>query len=115
MKKKILILSMCLYMAGPIAFPCAYEAWAQGRHRPEMILPSHYPEFFDGFGRVDRIEGDQIVINDRLLRLSSRFTFSTKQSQRAPRELIKEGDIVGFVLNSSKEVTGIYLLGQTMP
>jgi hypothetical protein len=115
MKKEILILLVFLSMAGPSCFLGAQNARAQARYRPEMTLPSHYPEFFDGFGRVDRIEGDQIVINDRLLRLSSRFTFSTMQSQRAPRELIKEGDIVGFVLNSSKEVTGIYLLGPKVP
>jgi hypothetical protein len=83
---------------------------AQRKYRPEMVLPSHYPSEFDGFGRVDRIEGDEIVINDRLLRLSPRFTFSTKTSQRAAREILKVGDMVGFKKGSDGQVVSIWFI-----
>lgn len=115
MKKRVIFLLVCLSTAWAAVLSQVIEAPAQGRFRPEMVLPSHYPEAFDGFGRVDRIDTEAIVINDRHLRLSSRFTYATKQSHRAPRELIREGDIVGFTLNSRKEVTGVYLLGSSAP
>ena len=99
-------------------FPCIFALTlltpdpsdAQRKYRPEMVLPSYYPNEFDGFGRVDRIEGDEIVINDRLLRLSSRYTFSTKRSQRAAREILKAGDMVGFTIGSDGLVAALWLI-----
>lgn len=88
---------------------------AQKKYRPEMVLPSYYPNDFDGFGRVDRIEGDEIVINDRLLKLSPRFTFSTKTSQRASREILKVGDMVGFTKGPGDNVVSLWLIEPAHP
>ncbi len=83
---------------------------AQRKYRPEMLLPSHYPEVFDGYGRVDRIEGEEIVINDRLFKLSPRFSFATKTSTRAAGELLKVGDTVGFKISADSHVISLWLI-----
>ncbi len=83
---------------------------AQKKFRPEMVLPSHFPEFFDGLGKIERMEGDEIVINEKLLKISARLTVATKRSQHASRDLLKVGDTVGFTTNSVGEITGIWLI-----
>ena len=44
---------------------CAASAgYAQDRYKGEWILPEHYPDGFNGWGRIDRLGADEIVIHD---------------------------------------------------
>ncbi|RJR22612.1 MAG: hypothetical protein C4582_06355 [Desulfobacteraceae bacterium] len=95
-------------IATPILNPL--PSLGQRQYREEMVLPSHYPEGFDGVGRVERVEGEEIVINDCMFRLSPRFTLATRVSHHAPKELLKVGDLVGFKKNSSREIVSIWIL-----
>ena len=71
---------------------------------------AHYPDRFDGTGRIDSLEGDHIVIDDSLYRLSTYVKFCTHHKQIAPRILFKNGTHVGYVKNSEGKISGIYLL-----
>lgn len=73
-------------------------------------LPKHYPDQFSGFGRIDRIASDEIVIDDLLYRLASSVTYHTPTRTNASRSWFRTGNLVGFVLNSEQEIVSLWLI-----
>ena len=61
-------------------------------------------------GTIDRIEGVEIVINDRLYNLSPgvRFYTNSKMDTYANRSWFKIGTRVGFQLNDTREITALW-------
>jgi len=78
--------------------------------RERTDLPKHYPDIFSGQGRIDRIEGDEIVINDTLYRLSSYVIFNTPYSMNVSRSRFREGQSVYFILKEEKTIVSIWLI-----
>ncbi len=73
-------------------------------------FPDYYPEKFNAIGNIDRIAQDEIVIGDTLYRLSPNATYHTPTSRDASKVLFSVGSLVGFITNSAREVTSLWLI-----
>jgi len=85
-------------------------SYAQTQGKAEWVLPKHYPDKFDGTGRIDRIAKDEIVINDCWYGLSPFVEFATPNRKHASRSGFRAGDFVGYIINSKKEIISLWLL-----
>jgi len=68
------------------------------------------PIVFNGRGRIDRFDGKEIVVGDRLRRLSGSVLFYTKAGKVISRNLFNEGDMVGYLENKHNEIIAMYKL-----
>ncbi|MEJ2725777.1 MAG: hypothetical protein P8175_14265 [Deltaproteobacteria bacterium] len=107
--KQVLIctgLALCL-VAGDIPLtPCH----AQGLVKPEVVLPKHYPKGFNGYGRIDAIDTDLVVIDDAAYRLSPTVTYNTPESANALMTDFRPGVLAGFLTNAQNEILSLWLL-----
>jgi hypothetical protein len=81
--------------------------------KPEWKMPDYYPaEGFDGMGYINdiAIRDDRVVINDSEFRISPSTEYHTPTFENAPGALFKEGDRVGYVLDSEKTITSMWLI-----
>jgi len=76
----------------------------------ERVVPSYYPKKFDGLGHIDRIGKNEIVIDDSLHPLASSVAYATATSKHGSGGDFRVGDYVGFVTNSEKEITSIWMI-----
>lgn len=76
----------------------------------EWILPKHYPEGFDGYGHLNRIDTEEVVIDDALMRLSPSVNYATPASIVASMADFGDGDLVGYQTNAKKEVVSLWLI-----
>jgi len=119
--KKKCIINWCLVAL--ISLACLTGTtpgiWAQ--EQPVELLeispvPSIEPEgtivplVFDGKGRIDRLDGEEIVVGDRLRRLTGSALFYTKLGKVSNRDLFHQGDLVGYLKNKHNEITAVYKL-----
>ena len=74
---------------------------------PEVTI---VPTVFDGKGRIDRFNGSEIVVGDRLRRLNGSALFYTKQGKVSSRDLFHQGDLIGYLKNEHNEITALYKL-----
>jgi hypothetical protein len=72
--------------------------------------PDYYPQKYDGAGRIDRLDGEEIVIDDGLLKLTSHSRFATPSSRHAGRGSFRVGSFVGYLLDSDGNVQSLWLL-----
>ena len=107
-KNFICRLSLILLLAA-ILLPAGYSL-AQERHSEGWILPKYYPANFSGHGCINRIEGEEVVINDRFYRLTSGTTYHTPKTQYASRSPFRKGVLVGFVQNSGKKIESLWYI-----
>ncbi|MBA3013149.1 MAG: hypothetical protein KKF12_22430 [Proteobacteria bacterium] len=68
------------------------------------------PMIFDGKGRIDRVDGMEIVVGDRLKKFAVLTVFYTKQGKVGSRNQFQEGDMVGYLKNKNNEITALYKL-----
>jgi len=104
----ILAVGITLCIAG-LVIP-SEPSFAQRRHKPELVLPSHYPEWFHGFGRIGLITTDRVVINDFNFRFSPYVEFHTPTEKNVSRSRFKEGMMVGFLFNEFEEIISMWFL-----
>ena len=76
----------------------------------ERVLPAHYPDRFDGTGRIDRIAPNEVVIDDSLHGLSSSAAYHTLRMRDASRSSFHAGDLVGYLMDSKGKITSIWLI-----
>lgn len=74
------------------------------------VIPGHYPNKFDQIGRVDRIELDEVVINDCLFKFSPGIKYHTPSVENASSAWFKEGQFVGYITNSKREIVSLWLI-----
>jgi len=101
-------LALVLMIAG-ICIPAGADA-AERKFRGEWILPEHYPAAFDGYGYLNRIAAEEVVIDEKLLRLSPAVTYTTLTSVMAGSKDFADGDLVGYLTNSEHEITSLWLI-----
>ena len=107
--KTILIcIGLALFLANT-AIPSSIS-YAQRGVKPEVVLPKHYPNGFDGFGRIDRIAVDEVVIDDDLIPLASYVLYNTPKEMNAPSYLFVPGSLVGFIKNSENAIESLWLI-----
>ncbi len=81
--------------------------------KPEWKMPDYYPaEGFDGMGYINEIaiRDDRVVIDDSEFTISPSTEYHTPTFENAPGALFKEGDRVGYVLDSEKTITSMWLI-----
>jgi hypothetical protein len=83
---------------------------AQRRLKGEWVLPKDYPDGFNGWGRIDRIGKDRVVIDDTVLRLSPSVVYRTPTNRYATSAYFKPGHLVGFMTNQSNEIISLWLI-----
>jgi hypothetical protein len=83
-----------------------------GRERKEWsgVVPKHYPKGFSGMGYIDRIEDNEIVVDDVLFRLSTGVSYHTPKIGKASRGWFSVGKRVGFITNSKREIISLWLI-----
>ena len=107
-RNAILAMGIVLLIAGFVIPP--EPSFAQRRHKPELVLPSHYPEWFHGFGRIGLITAERVVINDFNFRFSPYVEFHTPTEKNVSRYTFKEGMMVGILFNEFEEIISMWLL-----
>ena len=78
--------------------------------KPEMVLPKHYPDGFHGFGHIDAISREHVVINDFAYRLSPTATYNTPAAENVPMTYFRQEVIAGFLMNPQNEIVSLWLI-----
>ncbi len=103
------ILILCLI--APLVLPEASQA--QGRYFKEEwlgVLPAYYPRGFDGYGRIDRIDLEEVVIGDAFFKLANNVRYSTPRRQHATSHVFEPGRLVGYILNKRHEIESLWFI-----
>jgi hypothetical protein len=109
-KQIIAGIALALIVAG-ICIPASAGAGAgEQKVKGEWILPEHYPAGFDGYGYINRIAAEEVVIDDSLLRLSPAVIYTTLISVMAGSDDFTDGDLVGYLTNSEQEIISLWLI-----
>jgi len=90
----------------------ASVSYAQRRVKGEWVLPKHYPDGFDGYGRIGSITADDLVIGDCYHKLSPFVKYATPTRKYAFRSQFRAGDFVGYIKNSKQEIISLWLLNK---
>ena len=106
-------IALALIAAG-ICIPGGVSAGEQ-KVRGEWILPAHYPAGFDGYGYINRLAAEEVVIDESLFKVSAAVTFTTLNSVMAVREDFRDGDLVGYLTNSEQEIISRWLIRKGSP
>ena len=88
---------------------------AERRVKGEWVLPKNYPNGFHGYGYLDRMAADEIIINDSVLKLAPSATYATPGSEIATSADFKLGDLVGYLKNARNEVESLWLIRRSAP
>lgn len=112
------VLMICIGLAvfvGGLFTPASVKCEEQ-KVIPEWIMPQHYPPAgFDGFGRINRISAQEVVIDDGLLKLARLVNYATPTNESAARSNFEEGDLVGYLKNSEDEIISMWLIEKGKP
>jgi hypothetical protein len=76
----------------------------------EWKLPGFYPRGFDGYGRIDKIFEDRIIINDSSKKLSSSTVYGVPSSPHASKSSFRVGNTVGYLLDQRREIISLWLI-----
>jgi hypothetical protein len=95
-----------ILLCGSIILPTG--GYAQGPYKGEWILPQHYPNGFDGWGRIDRLASDEIVIDDTLYKLSPSVTYNTSAGTNVSMSLCGIGNVVGYLQSTEGEIISLW-------
>ena len=81
--------------------------YAERKSKGEWILPDGYPEGFDGWGCIDKISDDEIVIDDTSMRLSRIVDYNIPEADYKPKRYFKKGILSGYMVNSQNEIVSL--------
>lgn len=106
-------LALALIVAG-ICMPAGVGA-GEGKVKGEWILPEHYPDGFDGYGYINRIAADEVVIDEALFRVSPAVIYATPNNIMALMKDFTEGDLVGYLTNPEEVIISLWLIEKGRP
>lgn len=107
-KQMVAGIAVALVIVGA-CIPAAVSA-GDRKIRGEWILPENYPAGFDGYGYLNRLAANEVVIDESLFRLSPRVTYATPLSIVAESGDFQEGDLVGYLTDSNKAIVSLWLI-----
>jgi hypothetical protein len=85
--------------------------YAEGRYyREDWQLPGFYPTGFDGYGIIDRIDSDEVVISDTLYKLAPEVTYNTLKRNNTSDAAFGTGRQAAFLFNRDREITSLWLI-----
>ncbi|MEJ2724573.1 MAG: hypothetical protein P8175_08005 [Deltaproteobacteria bacterium] len=99
-------LALCVFSGAVLSTPCH----AQTLVKPEVVLPAHYPYGFNGYGHIDAIDSNLVVIDDAAYRLSPTVTYSTPEFPNALMTDFLPGVLAGFLTNARNEIISLWLI-----
>ena len=76
----------------------------------EWKLPDFYPRGFDGYGRIDKIFEDRVIINDSSKKLSSSALYAVPSNAHASKSSFRVGNTVGYLLDNKREIISLWLI-----
>jgi hypothetical protein len=86
-------------------------SYAQGRFmREEWKVPKFYPRGFDGYGKIEKIEDNGVVIADTGWKFSPDIKFATPEDRNAGIYAFSEGDTVAYLVNKDREITSLWYI-----
>jgi len=85
---------------------------ARGK-KGEWTLPPHYPDGFDGYGCLMKIDKTKAVIDDSEKHLSAELTYHTPDGNNMPVEYISLNSLVGYMKNKENQIISIWLVRDT--
>lgn len=71
-------------------------------------LPELYTDQVREEGRIDRLDGEELVINDMQNRLLPSTRYYNHVMRPGSLNLFHEGDIVGYIVNQDREVLSLW-------
>ncbi|MBW2065874.1 MAG: hypothetical protein JRJ03_13225 [Deltaproteobacteria bacterium] len=104
----LVILGLCSMITGVI-LP-TIPGHAQQRVKPEVVLPDHYPDGFDGYGRIERLGEGEIVIDEELWKLAPDVEYYMPGSPNPSAIPLDEGDLVGYLINEEEKIMSLWLI-----
>ena len=97
---------LCLVVG--LVLGVASVGYAQERYKGEWVLPEHYPDGFHGWGRIDRLDTDEIVIDDHLYPLSPSVKFNTATNLNVRASWFRIGDTVGYLADANGLIISLW-------
>ena len=86
-------------------------SYAQGRYlREDWKMPKFYPRGFDGYGKIEAFEENDVVISDTAWTFAPGARFATPRDPNALIQNFSVGDTVGYLLNKDREITSLWLI-----
>ncbi|MBW2482104.1 MAG: hypothetical protein JRF38_19105 [Deltaproteobacteria bacterium] len=86
-------------------------SYAKGRiMREEWKVPNFYPRGFDGYGKIEVIERNRIVVDDSAFEFSRHVQFATPRDRNAGIYDFSVGDTVAFLLNEKREIVSLWYI-----
>jgi hypothetical protein len=79
-------------------------------YKEEWKLPGFYPQGFDGYGHIDRLDMDEIVIDDSLLKLAYNVRYNTPRRKNTTDSDFGVGNVVGYLVNGEGQVVSLWLI-----
>lgn len=112
------VLIACIGLAifvGGLCIPASVRCEEQ-KVIPEWIMPKHYPpDGFDGYGYINRISKEEVVIDDQLLKLAPLVKYVTPANKIASSFNFEVGDLVGYLKNPEHEIISMWLIEKEKP
>ena len=108
MKHIAICVGLALFLLS-MALPAGVAQALQG-YKEGSAIPEHYPNKFEQIGRVDRIELDEVVINDCLFKFSPDVEYHTQSIENASSAWFKEGKLVGYITSSRRVIVSLWLI-----
>jgi hypothetical protein len=86
-------------------------SYAQGRYmREAWRVPKFYPKGFDGYGKIETIERNRVVIADTTWKFAPGIKFATPGDRNAGIDAFSVGDTVAYLLNNDREITSLWYI-----
>jgi len=105
LKSILLKMGFILLCAGMVITAAA--CWAQ---ESAFKLPDFYPDSFSGYGCIDSIDANRVVIDDRLMRFSLAATFHTPKMPIATWQRFESGYLAGYIWNDDNEIESLWYI-----
>lgn len=109
---KSMLAWLCFFLLLVGIILSASSGLAQENRDGSWLLPAHYPDRFSGHGCINRIEGNEVVIDDQLYTFVADATFHTPESQLASRSGFRKRARVGFIASDNKKVESLWYIDQ---
>ena len=107
--KKPLATGILLIMALIVVLMPVSAGYAQQKHKGEWILPENYPlGGFDGWGTINRLAAEEVVIDDVLYALSPSVTYHFPSASDVTASWFEPGHLVGFLKGATGEIISLW-------